>query len=62
MKVVIRHNNEIVAKTNLPVIPTVGNNIRLRNGQEFEIIKITFVESQDISEIDYVGYLELEVK
>ena len=62
MKVVIRHNSEIVAKTNLPVIPTVGNNIRLRNGQEFEIVKITFVESQDTSEIDYVGYLELEVK
>lgn len=61
MRVIIRHNNKIVAKTDFPVIPTEGNGIRLRNGKEFTIRKVIFVESNDATEMDYIGHIEVEV-
>ncbi|MGL5649541.1 MAG: hypothetical protein ACRDDY_17025 [Clostridium sp.] len=62
MRVVIRHNNKIVGKTDFPIVPIVGTGIRLRNGNEYTINKIIFVESNDSTEMDYIGHIEVEVE
>ena len=59
MRAIIKVDNENVAETNFPMIPREGNNIRLRNGKTYTVQSITFVESNDVSEMDYIGNIEL---
>lgn len=59
MRAIIKVNNEKIAATNFPMIPIEGNNIRLRNGKTYTVQSITFVESNDVSEMDYIGHIEL---
>lgn len=60
MRAIIKVNNEKIASTNFPIIPREGNNIKLRNGKVYTVQSITFVESHDVSEMDYIGHIEID--
>ena len=62
MTAVVRHNNQILAKIEFYALPRVGDEIKLRNGSTYTINKITFVESEDTSEVDCISHIEVEVK
>ena len=59
MRAIIKVNNEKMTATNFPIMPKEGNNIKLRNGKIYIVQSITFVESNDVSEMDYIGHIEL---
>lgn len=62
MLAIIKRENKKIAETNFPRIPQVGNRVRLRNYEEYTIKSITFVESHDTTEIDYISHIELDVE
>ena len=62
MTAVVRHNNETLAKIEFYALPRIGDRLKLRNNNVYTIKEVTFVESNDNSEVDCISHIEIEVE
>lgn len=60
MRAIIKCDNKIKGRTDFPILPRYNDKVRLRNGETYRIKGIAFVESTDVSEMDYIGHIELD--